>query len=296
MEKSRVVLEACAEAFAVADMALKAGHDVTVVPATLAPSLGVGHRGVKTDKRDAQTLSLASCRMGSLPSVHIPSLQARELRALMASREAQVKMRTMLVNHVRGWLRTQLMRVRSGSTPTFPARVREAALARPAGLPLHIERNLQLVEAVSAQIAEADAELEQLVDGDAVCQRLMTVPGVGPVTAATFRSTVDDCSRFKSAHAIESYVGLTPSEHSSGETVRRGRITRAGSGRVRTTLVQAAWTAWRTRPDDPMVKWSRALAERRPKQVAAVALARKMAGILFAIWRDASTYNPAHQR
>src|SRR5687767_10948975 len=74
LEKSRIVLEACAEAFAVADWAVEAGHEVRVVPSTLAPSLGVGQRGVKTDKRDAQNLSLASARMAELPNVHLPSV------------------------------------------------------------------------------------------------------------------------------------------------------------------------------------------------------------------------------
>src|SRR5687767_5381909 len=81
LEQSRVVLETCSEAFKVADFASSAGHEVSVVPATLAPSLGVGHRGVKTDRRDAQNLSMASCRMEKLPSVHRPSPLARDRRA-----------------------------------------------------------------------------------------------------------------------------------------------------------------------------------------------------------------------
>ena len=133
-----------------------------------------------------------------------------------------------------------------------------------------------------------------MVAEDVVCKRLMTVPGVGPVTAATFRATVDQIERFKTAHAVESYVGLTPGENSSGETLRRGGITRAGATRARAALIQAAWAAWRTRPEDPMVRWAKALSERRPKQVAIVALARKIAGILYALWRDDTKYNPTH--
>jgi transposase len=167
---------------------------------------------------------------------------------------------------------------------------------RPAGLPVHIDRTLTILELVTEQIAEADAELKGLMASDPIGERLMTVPGVGPVTAANFRGLIDDPYRFKSAHAVESYVGLTPGERSSGEKTNRLGITYAGSARARAALVQAAWAAWRSRPEDPMVKWARAVAERRPKQVAIVGLARKMAGILFALWRSGQSYNPTYKQ
>lgn len=291
--KSRVVLEACAEAFAVADMAVAEGHEVCIVPATLAPSLGVGHRGVKTDAKDAQNLSMASCRMEQLPSVHLPSARARDRRSMLTARTALISTRTMLINSVKGWARTQLLTIPSGATSSFPERLRAAALAEPAGLPEYIERILQVLEELNEQIAAADKELKRLSEADAVAQRLMSVPGVGPVTAVSFRATVDDISRFQNAHSVQSYLGLTPREDSSGMRVRRLGITSAGSVRMRTALVQAAWSAYRTRPNDPMVVWARKIAERRPVQVAVVALARKMSGILFALWRDGTTYDPA---
>lgn len=295
LPKSRVVLESSSEAFAVADLALAAGHEVNIVPSGLARNLGVGQRGVKTDKRDAQNLSIASCRMETLPRVHLPSTQARELRRLLTSRAQLVTARTGMVNSVRGWLRSQLLRPTRGTRPdNFPERIRELALSRPEGLPEHIERLLKVVETLNEQLKEADKELENLAKAHSVCQRLMTVPGVGPVTASTFWATLDDANRFKTAHAVESYLGLTPGESSSGQTVQKLGITRAGSTRTRTALIQAAWSAWRTRPNDPMVKWARGIAQRRPVQVAVVALARKMVGILFALWRDETTYSPTY--
>jgi transposase len=292
--KSRVVLEACSEAFTVADWASAEGHEVCIVPATLAPALGVGARGVKTDKRDAENLSLASCRMAKLPSVHRPSLVAKELRAHLASRALLVATRTMHVNHLRGYLRQQLISMKKGSA-TMARRVREELLARPQGIPLHIELVLQMLELVNEKIRLADQELKRLVESDGPCQRLMTVPGVGPVTAAAFRASVDVPSRFPNAHALQSYLGLTPGEASSGERTRRLGISKAGPSMVRWTLIQAAWAAWRYAKGDPMVKWANQLAERRPKQVAVTALARKMAGILFALWRDETTYAPQQQ-
>jgi transposase len=298
LEKSRVVLETCSEAFTIAGYASSAGHEVNVVPATLARSLGVGQRGVKTDKRDAQNLSMASCRMETLPSVHVPSAVARERRALLTHRGSLVAARTMLVNSVKGWARGRLLTIRGGSTSSFPQRMRDAALAEPEGLPSYIERTLSMLEALNEQIKQADAELSELAEADEVCRRLMTMPGVGPVTAMNFRASIDDVKRFRNPHAVQSFLGLTPGENSTGVTRVENRLglTKAGPSKVRTALVQAAWCAYRTRPTEPMVQWARKLAEKKKVQVAICALARKMSGILYAMWRDGTDYSPVHQQ
>src|SRR6202022_3580330 len=109
----RVVLETCSEAFAIADAAREEGHEVRVVPATLVRSLGVGARGIKTDRRDARALSEVSCRI-NLPSVHVPSVESRERKALCGMRECLVEARTKLINSVRGWARGQLRGIRTG--------------------------------------------------------------------------------------------------------------------------------------------------------------------------------------
>ncbi len=161
-------------------------------------------------------------------------------------------------------------------------------------VPSYVERQLEMLDELTAKIVDAERELAQLAKQNECTRRMMTVPGVGPVTAAMVYATLDDVRRFKTAHAVESYLGLTPGESSSGETIQRMGITRAGSVRARTILVQAAWVAWRTRPNDPMVQWARQIATRRPKQIAIVALARKMVGVMFAIWRDETSYSPMH--
>ena len=292
---SRVVLETCAESFAVAEMAKRAGHVVSLVPASLAPSLGVGQRGVKSDKRDAQNLSLASARMETLPSVHLPSMVAREHRALLTSRDALVQSRTLFVNSVRGWLRTQLLRVRAVKPAAFPGEVRKLALSRATGLPTHIESLLSIVDALNEQIAKLTSEVKRLANEDSVCERLMTMPGVGPVTALSFKATVDNVGRFKTPHALQSFLGLTPGERSSGETSQKTGITKAGPTRTRWVLVQAAWSAFNTQPNEPMVRWARELTLRKPRPVAVVALARKMSGILWAMWTHQKAYDPAYE-
>jgi hypothetical protein len=122
------------------------------------------------------------------------------------------------------------------------------------------------------------------------------VPGVGLITAATFVSVIDDAGRFRDAHQVASYLGLAPSEATSGGPDRRrlGAITKHGNPQARAMLVQAAWSLLRTAPaDDPLRRWAAALAARRAPQVAAIALARKLAAVLFALWRDGTVYDPA---
>jgi transposase len=265
---------------------------VRVVPATLVKTLGVGARGVKTDRRDAQVLSEVSCRI-DLPSVHVPTTLAREFKSLCGARESLVETRTKLINNARGWLRTQLWRVKKGATKSFAARVRGHAKMLETPLPEHVERQLVVIDAVNAQITLADAQVSRIASDHPICRLLMTAPGVGPVTSVRFVAALDDVTRFSSAHQLESYLGLTPGERSSSETERKTGITKAGPTELRRALVQAAWTVLRTQPNDPATQWAMKIAARRGAFIAVVALARKLAGILFAMWRDGAPYRPS---
>jgi transposase len=293
--RSRVVMESCAEAFVVAETAKSLGHEPQVVPASLVRSLGVGSRGLKNDVRDSRNLSSASCRMESLPSVHIPSAEARERKGACGLREGLVGARTKLINGVRGWLRSQgYGRPRKGDATTFAKRVRELWTKQgQEPVPAYVERHLTVISELTKQIAAADKELEGWAAADERCTRLMTAPGVGPVTSVRFVAAVDQVERFADAHGLQSYLGLTPGEDSSSQRKRITAITKAGAKKVRWALVQAAWIARRTRPHDPMVLWSLEVQRRRGKYVAITALARKLAGVLYAMWRDKTTYRPA---
>jgi transposase len=293
--RSRVVVEACAEAFAVADAALAAGHETIVVPASLAPSLGVGDRGIKTDVRDARNLSEASCRMSRLPSVHVPTQVSRDRKSMCGVREALVQVRTKLVNTVRGWGRAQgLGTIRSGSVETFPSRLRKHVTERQTELPEFINRALISIETLSVRICEADDELEEKAGADPTCRLLMTAPGIGPTASVRFAAVVDEIKRFPGAHRLESYLGLTPGENSSSARKRRTGLTKAGAPKVRWALVQSAWVARRYYKDDPMVLWSFEVEKRRGKTIAVMALARRLAGVLYAMWRDGKDYDRHH--
>lgn len=287
--KSRVVVETCAEAFLVADASLALGHEVRVVPATLVPALGVGSRKTKNDRRDCRLLSEASCRM-DLPSVHIPSAQSRSRKTMLSMLGVLVSSRTAMVNTVRGWMRAQAVRPGTGAVETFPERVLHALVGEVP--PPHVERILETIAALTEQIREAERELEQVAKADPTCRLLMSMPGVGPMTSIAFASSLDEIDRFADAHKVESYLGLVPGEHSSSDRQQRLSITKAGSTKTRWLLVQAAWCARRSASTHPMVVWSKEVEKRRGKRMAVVALARKMAGILFAMWRDKAVYNP----
>jgi len=286
---SRVVVETGAEAFWVAQIAIETGHEARIVPSTLAPSLGVGQRGLKSDQRDARVLSASSCRM-ELPSVHIPRVPTRQLQARLTMRDALVGSRTKLVNVIKAYLRTIGERVSMRYGPSWIARLGEK-------LPYAAEQVQPLLQAIAAldrSIQVLDEELADRSRHSELAGRLQTVPGVGVLTALRYMATLDVASRFGNAAAVGSYLGLVPSEHSSGQSQRKGSITKAGSAPVRGLLVQASWAAVRTRShcNDPMIRWASEVARRRGKKIAVVALARKLSGILFALWRDGTVYDP----
>ena len=182
--------------------------------------------------------------------------------------------------------------MRSGNADQFVRRVSEAGL--PEDLRARIEPLLAMLERLQAELKAADQRMAGIVAGDPVIQRLCTVPGVGPITATAFVATVDDVNRFSGPHQLESYLGLVPSEKSSGERHHRGGITKAGNNRLRYLLVEAAWSVLLSRRDntEDLRHWAQRIAVRRGMKVAIVALARRLAGILYAMWRDGTTFEP----
>src|SRR5205823_5139190 len=151
---------------------------------------------------------------------------------------------------------------------------------------------LALMRPLNQQLAYCDERIEHLAIQDPRVPRLRSVPGVGPVTAAAFLAAVNDAQRFHHAHQLEAYLGLVPREYSSGETQRRGPITKVGHSRPRWLLIQAARSILRRQPPAAAAVWTWALriAARRGKHVAVVARARRLAGILYALLRDGTVY------
>jgi transposase len=248
-------------------------------------------RRIKTDKRDARALCEA-CRLGAYRPAHRTSDRQRDVRAHLSVREALIRTRTKYISLIGALARREGCRIGAGPSPSFARRVEEAGL--PAHTLAQIEPLLAMLAALNEQIKAADRRLEEIVRADEVVQRLCSVPGVGPVVATTFAATLDEASRFLGAKHVRSYLGLVPREYSSGERRHRGRISKAGSVRARALMVEAAWAVlrWKTERTKALHEWWARIAQRRGKPTPVVALARKLAGIMFAVWRDGTEFDP----
>ena len=285
----RVLLESGTESEWVAQCLERWGHTVVVADPSYAPMYGARHRRVKTDRRDVAALAEAN-RRGWYRPAHRVSVDQQAVREALTIRRTLIGQRTQLIAVVRTIVRRQGYRVPSGQAETFVPRVRQLVL--PAALQASVAPLLGALDGLAPLIAAADQAATVQARTDAVVRRLMTAPGVGPITALNFRAALDRVERFAEAGAVASYLGLVPREHSSGDQQRKGRITKAGPREPRAMLVQASWTIWRMRrgPGLGLTAWAHRVAARRGRRVAIVALARRLARILFAMWRDDQPY------
>lgn len=286
---ARILVEASTESEWVARHLESLGHEVIVADPGFAPMYATRSKRVKTDKRDARTLAEA-CRLGAYRPIHRVSEAQRHLRAELAVRDALVRTRTRYVALIKAAVRREGLRLPSGEAEHTVRKL--AAVPLPPAVVAELAPVVVLLAPLNAEIAAADRRLTALAAGDPLLTLLQTAPTIGPITALGYVAALDDVTRFASAHQVEAYLGLVPSEHSSGERQHRGRITKRGNPRVRWLLVEAGWRILRSR--DPAAAalraWGERIAVRRGKRIAAVALARRLAGILFAMWRDQTAY------
>ena len=293
--RGRILLEASTESEWVARCLETLGHEVIVADPNFAPMYATRTRKIKTDRRDARALAEA-CLLGAYRRAHRLSDPQRHVRGRLLVRDALVRTRTCYISLIRALLRQHGYRVPSGSAEAFLRRV--LALSLPGRLLSQIAPLLAVMRHVNRQLSYSDQVIEDVTAQDERVQRLRTVPSVGPMTAAAFVTTIDDVRRFRRAHEVEAYLGLVPRELSSGESQRRGRITKAGHARMRWLLIQAAVSILRRRPPqaEALHAWALHIAARRGKHVAVVALARRLAGILYALLRDGSVFAPERSR
>jgi transposase len=220
---------------------------------------------------------------------HVLSPHRRELRRWLGVRRALVESRANLVTTCRGLAREQGVVLPKCTVPIFARKAR-----RSAGVALAVlEPLLKQLDAINPELAAAEAKLAELGETEPVVKLLMTAPGVGPIIAASFVSVIDDAKRFRSPHQVESYVGLVPSEDSSGGKRRLGAITKKGNPYLRSLLIEGAWGILiHGERHEPLRVWAEAVAERRSRKIAVTALARRLVGVLWAMWRDSKPYDP----
>lgn len=205
---------------------------------------------------------------------------------MLTVRETMVRARSKYISQIRQILELEGHRPPKSTKETFAAKVR--GMDELGGTTAVLSPLLEMLDELTKRIKQMDDEVGRIAKDDEVAKRLRDMPGVGDIVSLAFISTIDDVSRFKSAKELRSYLRLVPREYSSSERQSRGRITKAGSSRVRALLVQGAWSLMRSKDEraEALREWTRAIMVRRGWGRAIVALARKMAGILFAMWRD----------
>lgn len=243
----------------------------------------------KTDRNDARGIA-QMMRTGWYRRVHVKSREARELRLLLVNRHALLAKRRDIENAIRGTLKVFGLKVGAVSRLRFEERVALLLADRSELLEL-VEPMLAVRRVLLEQYHVLHRKLLGAVRKDDVCRRLMTVPGVGPVVAAVYRTGVDDPRRFAKSHSVGAHFGLTPRKYASGEVDRTGRISKCGDGLVRTGLYEAAnILLTRVKGWCTLKAWGLRLAKRAGMQKAKVAVARKLAVILHRMWKDGSDF------
>jgi transposase len=243
-------------------------------------------RKQKTDRQDAELL-LRLLMEDRFPRIWVADEENRDLRQLLWHRHRMVQMRTRIMNqlHVLA-LNEGVRRKKALWRPAGRAQLQSLVLARWASR--RRQDLLELLDQLTPKIQELTRALEQEVEKRPVARRLMTHPGVGPLTALAFELVIGTPERFGCGKQIASYVGLVPSEESSGDRRRSGHISKQGNSLLRFLLVEAAQVTVRSNPD-----WRRHflhLAMRRERRIAKVAMARKLAVRLYWMWRKQWDY------
>jgi transposase len=244
---------------------------------------------VKTDRGDARGIAQL-LRMGWFRSVHCKSPPAQEVRALLVARkQLQAKMRDVELS-LRGLLRGFGLKVGEISKGQFATRVRTLVSGH-AMLERVAAAMRQAREALRAEFSKLHRTMLAIVRTDEVCQRLMTVPGVGALIAITFTSGVDDPGRFARSKDVGAHFGLTPRKDQSGETDITGALSRVGDVMVRTALYEGAHILLtRAVRFSALKRWALEVAKRRGMKRAKVALARKLAVVLHRMWMDGTSF------
>lgn len=244
----------------------------------------------KSDENDARGLA-ELVRIGWYREVAVKSEVSQRARSLLITRSRLVRIRRDVENQVRAMLKECGMIFSRAIGGQFRRRVEvlsgEGHILWPVLLPL-----ISVHAHVCGELDELDRRVHQLAGEDETTRRLMTVPGIGVVTALRFRHTIDDPSRFRSAAAVGAYLGLTPRRKQSGDIDTNGRVSRSGDRLLRTNLFETASVLLhRTKRWCALKAWGLRLAKRNGMKNAQVAVARKLAVILHCIWVEGQSSN-----
>lgn len=289
----KIVYEAGFSGFWLQRELRRRGFDCIVTSPSLVP-VRAGSK-VKTDKIDSQRL--AEClAAGQLRSVYIPSEREEARRELIRQREQFVEDRVRAKNRIKSFLMLHNIDLGSNSSGIWGKQIRERIKGTDLGWPelnrtlLGYFKMLGEVEKLVEDLTKEIAELSKSKDFAKNATLLRSIPGVGPLTSMAILLELGDLKRFKNSRQLAAYVGLTPSQYSSGEKVYMGRITRSGKALVRKMLVEAVWVAINICP--PLQLKYNEIADRRGKKRASVAMARRLLIMCRRILLDQRAFNP----
>ena len=246
----------------------------------------------KTDRNDARGLAQLA-RTGFFKPVHVKSLPSHAVRALIMARKKLVGQRITLENQIRGLAVVFGVRLPRGLSPAFVEEV-IAMSDGIAGLSSAMRGLVAARDVVLAAVAAIDADMKRLVRASDACRRLMTIPGVGPLTALAFTAAIDDPNRFRRSRDLGAYLGLVPRRYQSGEIDYTGSISKVGDRRVRTLLYEAANVMLtRFKGQLKLKDWAIAIARCSNMRKARIALARRLAIIMHAMLKHGTEFKPA---
>ncbi len=247
-------------------------------------------RRIKSDKADAWALA-EMLRTGWFTAVHVKSVDSHRIKTLLGARDQLVKIKRSLGNQVRGLLRPFGIRLPSRvGTKKFAEAAHQATQNDPI-MSASIRALLEALVSIDAQVGKLDAELKELAGRSEVAWRLMSVPGVGPITVMAFIAAIEDVKRFRRTRDIGAYLGLTEKRYQSADTDIRMGISKQGDSMARHYLYEAANVMLTTvKKRFPLRSWGLQLMKKVGPKRARVAVARKLAVMLARMWKDGTHF------
>jgi transposase len=285
-----VAMEACASAHYWAREIGELGHDTRLIPpAYVKPFV----KRQKNDMADAEAICEAAQRP-TMRFVQAKSAQAQASAVVFRTRDLLVRQRTQLINALRGHLTEfgYIVRQGVGHVSKLVDIVREPSSDIPAEARPVLAVITESLQALQSQIAVLDREIAARAKADPVAKRLMTIPGVGPVVATALVALAPAASTFKRGRDFAAWLGLVPRQHSSGGKERLGRTTKMGERSLRRLLILGASSATKVaaRNPDKAGAWLAGMLARKPRMLVTVALANKMARIVWALMAHGGSY------
>ena len=248
---------------------------------------------VKTDRNDARGLAHIM-RTGWFREVHVKSHQSQKLRVLLGNRRCLLDKRLAIDTQIRGTLKVFGLKTGKVTTAKYEQRIREL-VEKDEELQAYIFPMLEVRRHLIKQCSVLEKMILDGVKKDQICRLLMTIPGVGALTALAFKTFVDRPERFRHSKAVGAAVGLTPRKYASGEVDYEGHITKCGDAFLRSHLFEAAKVMLgRAGKPNPLKAWGLRVAKRSSKKNACVAVARRLAVVMHAMWRDGTVFEMNH--